>query len=241
MFSVIAGLSVAAGTALANIWNASEDREAREEMADNLRKQGEITAKEYKDIQKIIEDYYDEDRKSMGTRQDVDNYLKDIRNWDPSKYDYDWTKDNGYENFDAYFGNKTKEDFLNPYYDAIIGDTADQIQHSAAGAGLGRGTGAALNIAKGVAQKSDELYRTALQEYNTDRSQKYQEYSDYITNMQNRYKQMQDADKFRLQLEGQLANDYYNVMDQRQADLVALEQDKLKAKTAYDTAMTGLG
>ena len=241
MGSIIAGLGVTAGTALANIWNASEEREAREEMADNLRKQGQITAKEYKDIQKIIEDYYDKDRKSMGTRQDVDNYVKDLRNWDPSKYDYDWTKDKGYENFDAYFGNKTKEDYLNPYYDAIIGDTADQIQHSAAGAGLGRGTGAALNIAKGVAQKSDELYKTALQEYNTDRSQKYQEYSDYITNMQYRYKNLQDQEKYRLQLEGQLANDYYNVMDQRQADSLKAKQDTITAQTQYATALAGLG
>lgn len=240
MGSIIAGLGVAAGSALANIWNASEDREAREEMAKKLMQQGQITAEEFEDIQTIIDTYYD-DRGSMGTRQDVDNYVKDMRNWDPSKYDYDWTKDKGYENFDAYFGNKTKEDYLNPYYDAIIGDTADQIQHSAAGAGLGRGTGAALNIAKGVAQKSDELYKTALQEYNTDRSQKYREYSDYITNMQNRYKQMQEAAKYKLQLEGQLANDYYNVMDQRHADSLKAQQDAITAKTQYATAMAGLG
>ena len=241
MGSIIAGLSVAAGTALANIWNASEEREAREEMADNLRKQGQITVKEYKDILKIIEDYYDEERKSMGTRQDVDNYVKDMRDFDVNKYDYDWKKDKGYESFDTYFGNKTKEDYLNPYYDAIIGDTADQIQHSAAGAGLGRGTGAALNIAKGVAQKSDELYKTALQEYNTDRSQKYQEYSDYITNMQSRYKNLQEQEKYRLQLEGQLANDYYNVMDQRQADRLKAMQDAITAQTQYDIAIAGLG
>ena len=241
MGSIIAGLGVAAGSALANIWNASEEREAREEMAKKLMKQGQITAEEYEDIQTIIEKYYDEERGSMGNRQDVDNYVKDIRNWDPSKYDYDWTKDKGYESFDAYFGNKTKEDYLNPYYDAIIGDTADQIQHSAAGAGLGRGTGAALNIAKGVAQKSDELYKTALQEYNTDRSQKYQEYSDYLTNMQNRYRQMQEANKYKLQLEGTLANDYYNVMDQRQADSLKAKQDAIAAQTQYDTALAGLG
>lgn len=240
MGSIIAGLGVAAGTALVNIWNASEEREAREEMADNLRKQGQITAEEYRQIQNVIDAYYDE-RGSMGNRQDVDNYVKDIRNLDPSKHDYDWTKDKGYENFDTYFGNKTKEDYLNPYYDAIIGDTADQIQHSAAGAGLGRGTGAALNIAKGVAQKSDELYRTALQEYNTDRSQKYQEYSDYITNMQNRYKNLQEQEKYKLQLEGQLANDYYNVMDQHQADSLKAKQDAITAQTQYNTAMAGLG
>lgn len=236
MFSVIAGLGIAAATAAASIWNSSEDREARENMLEELKKQGQITQQDYNGIKTLIEKYYD-DRGSMGSRQDVDNYLADVRKWNPDEYDYKFDKfGEGEWKYD-----KTKEDFLNPYYDAIIGDTADQIQHSAAGAGLGRGTGAALNIAKGVAQKSDELYKTALQEYNQDKQQAYKEYSDYITNMQNRYKQMQDADKYKLQLEGQLANDYYNVMDQRQADLVALEQDKLKAKTAYDTAMTGLG
>ena len=240
MGSIIAGLGIAAGTALANIWNASEEREAREELAKKLMQQGQITANEYRQIQNVIDAYYDE-RGSMGNRQDVDNYVKDIRNFDVNKYDYDWKKDKGYESFDTYFGNKTKEDYLNPYYDAIIGDTADQIQHSAAGAGLGRGTGAALNIAKGVAQKSDELYKTALQEYNTDRSQKYQEYSDYITNMTNRYKNLQDQEKYRLQLEGTLANDYYNVMDQRQADSLKAKQDAIAAQTQYDTALAGLG
>ncbi len=236
MGSIIAGLSIAAGTALASIWNASEERKARENMLDELKKKSQITQQDYNDIKTLIENYYDE-RGSMGNRQDVDNYVKAVSDWDPAKYDHKFDKfGEGEWKYD-----KTKEDFLNPYYDAIIGDTADQIQHSAAGAGLGRGTGAALNIAKGVAQKSDELYKTALQEYNTDRSQKYQEYSDYITNMQNRYKQMQDADKYKLQLEGTLANDYYNVMDQRQADSLKAKQDAIAAQIQYDTALAGLG
>lgn len=240
MGSIIAGLGIAAGTALANIWNASEEREAREHMLEQLRKQGEITADEYKQLESIINQYYDE-RGSIGTKQDVDDYAKAMRNYDENKYDYDWTKDKGYESFDAYFGNKTKEDYLNPYYDAIIGDTADQIQHSAAGAGLGRGTGAALSIAKGVAQKSDELYKTALQEYNTDRSQKYQEYSDYISNMQERYKNLQDQQKYKLQLQGQLANDYLSVMDAKQSDILGARQDAIATQAQYNTAMAGLG
>lgn len=240
MGSIIAGLGIAAGTALANIWNASEEREAREHMLNQLRKQGEITADEYKQLESIINQYYDE-RGSIGTKQDVDNYAKAMREYDENKYDYDWTKDKGYESFDTYFGNKTKEDYLNPYYDAIIGDTADQIQHSAAGAGLGRGTGAALNIAKGVAQKSDELYKTALQEYNTDRSQKYQEYSDYISNMQERYKNLQDQQKYKLQLQGQLANDYLSVMDAKQSDILGARQDAIATQAQYNTAMAGLG
>lgn len=240
MGSIIAGLGIAAGTALANIWNASEEREAREHMLNQLRKQGEITADEYKQLESIINQYYDE-RGSIGTKKDVDDFAKAMREYDENKYDYDWTKDKGYESFDAYFGNKTKEDYLNPYYDAIIGDTADQIQHSAAGAGLGRGTGAALNIAKGVAQKSDELYKTALQEYNTDRSQKYQEYSDYISNMQERYKNLQDQQKYKLQLQGQLANDYLSVMDAKQSDILGARQDAIATQAQYNTAMAGLG
>lgn len=240
MGSIIAGLGIAAGTALANIWNASEEREAREHMLNQLRKQGEITADEYRQLESIINAYYD-DRGSIGTKQDVDDYAKAMREYNENKYDYDWKKDKGYESFDAYFGNKSKEDYLNPYYDAIIGDTADQIQHSAAGAGLGRGTGAALNIAKGVAQKSDELYKTALQEYNTDRSQKYQEYSDYISNMQERYKNLQDQQKYKLQLQGQLANDYLNVMDAKQSDILGVKQDAISTQAQYNTAMAGLG
>ena len=158
-------------------------------------------------------------------------YKQAIANYDPEDYAAE-VGEFGYD--------KTKEDFLNPYYGAIISDTADQIQHSAAGAGLGRGTGAALNIAKGTAEKSDELYRTAMQEMNQDRSFAYQKFQDAIQNNQNRLNAINQATMNKMNLQGNLAQDYFNTMDQAQADKIAANQDRLNAQTAYATAMAGL-
>ena len=135
---------------------------------------------------------------------------------------------------------KTKEDFINPYYSAIIGDTANQIQHTAAGAGLGRGTGAALNIAQGVASKSDEPYRTAMQDFQNDRTFEYQKYSDAIRNNQNRLNALNEANKYKIGLQGDLASDYYNTQDSRMSDIMQAQQDRLNARAGYDSAIAGL-
>ena len=143
------------------------------------------------------------------------------------------------KSFESTF-DKTKDDFVNPYYSQVMADTTSQLQHTAAGAGLGRGTGAALNIAKGVTEKSDELYRTAMQDYQNERNFAYQKYQDAITNNQNRLNSLLGAKTAQMQMMGNLANDYYDVMDQAQADRIAAEQDRLNAKTSYSTAMAGL-
>ena len=70
---------------------------------------------------------------SMGSKSDVNAYANAIRNYNPEDYveteslkPFDWESEH------------SKEDYLNPYYSRIIGDTANSIQHSAAGAGIGR-------------------------------------------------------------------------------------------------------
>lgn len=209
---------------------AEAELEARKEAANQLRQQGQITDNEYKQVINQIDSYY-RNRGSMGTRQDVNAYKQAIANYNPE----DYAADVGEFNY-----GKTKEDFVNPYYSRIIGDTAAQIQHSAAGAGLGRGTGAALNIAKGVSEKSDELYRTALSDYQQDRSFAYQQYQDAITNNQNRLNALNTANQYKIGLQGSLAQDYYNTKDSQMSDILKAQQDRLAAQTSYSTAMAGL-
>lgn len=207
-----------------------EERKARERAAKELKAAGQLTDDEYRQVLSNIDSYY-QNRGSLGSEADVNAYKQAIANYNPEDYAAD-VGEFGYD--------KTKEDFLNPYYGAIIGDTAAQIQHTAAGAGLGRGTGAALNIAKGTAEKSDELYRTAMQEMNQDRSFAYQKFQDAIQNNQNRLNAINQATMNKMNLQGNLAQDYYNTMDQAQADKIAANQDRLNAQTAYATAMAGL-
>lgn len=203
---------------------------AKKEAAEKLRQQGAITNAEYNNIINQINAYYN-NRGSLGTASDANAYKQAIAGYNPEDYAYDF----GDFNYD-----KTKEDFLNPYYGRIIGDTANTIQHTAAGAGLGRGTGAALNIAKGVSEKSDELYKTAMSEYNTDRNFAYQQYNDAIKNNQNKLNAIRSASEYKLGLQGNLAQDYYNTQDSRMSDILKAQQDRLAAQQNYSTAIAGL-
>lgn len=234
----IVAAGIAAGASLAGAYMSSQaqkeaaaaERTARQAAAQRLRAQGQITDSEYKTIINQIDSYYNT-RGSLGSEQDVNEYKAAIQGYNPEDYVYD-IKDFDYS--------KSKEDFLNPYYSKIINDTAQQIQHSAAGAGLGRGTGAALNIAKGTTEKSDELYRTAMQDYQQDRNFAYQQYQDAIMNNQNRLNALNQANQYKTTLQGNLAQDYYNTLDARQSDLMQAQQDRLAAQTSYSTAMAGL-
>ena len=238
MWPVVAAM--AAG-ALANMYAADKqseatkqatqaERQARLAAAAALKEQGEYTQDEYESLLKDINDYYD-NRVSLGSEDDVAKYKSSIEGYNPSDYVYD---------FDDFSYDKTKEDFLNPYYNKIIGDVALKAQNSAAGAGMGRSTFAAQNIARAVAQKEDELYKTALNEYNTDRSQAYKEYSDAIASNQEKLNALREGEQYKMGLEGNLAKDYISTQDAQQSDLMNLKQDKLNAKTQYDMAITGL-
>lgn len=208
---------------------AEQERKARQAAANELRNQGQITTQQYQGLINQINQHYST-RPSLGTSDDITAYRQAIGSYDPTQF----VADVG--DFSSTY-NKTKEDFLNPYYAAIIGDTANQIQHSAAGAGLGRGTGAALNIAKGTAEKSDELYRTALGEYNQDRNFAYQQYADAIRNNQNRLNALRSATESKLNMQGNLASDYINTQDARMSDLLKAQQDSLASRQAYDVAI----
>ena len=209
---------------------AEAERKARAEAAAQLRAQGQLTNAEYQRIINDINSYYDT-RPSLGSSGDINAYRSAIAEYNPE----DYAADVGEFPFD-----KTKEDYLNPYYSRIIGDTANTIQHSAAGAGLGRGTGAALNIAKGTAEKSDELYRTAMQDYTQDRDFAYQQFTDAIRNNQNRLNAIREGKQYKLGLQGNLAQDYVNTLDARQSDIMKAQQDRLASRQAYDSAIAGL-
>lgn len=238
--------AMAAGTA-AQLYSSYKQSQAQKEADERdyqsrmaaiaaLREQGKITEQEYNDLADQIQKYYT-DRGSLGTKENVNEYKAAIEGYNPEDYVYDFEKDVGT------FGDnytKTKEDFLNPYYNKIMKDTADQVQHSAAGAGIGRGTGATLNIAKATTEKSDELYKTTLQEYNQDRSQAYKEYADAITRNQIRLNALREGNQYKMSLESDLAKDYYDTQDQSMSDLLKVHQDRLNAKQAYSNAIAGL-
>ena len=233
---IAAGIGAAASlassgiSAYSNYKSQQAQMRAREEAANKLRAQGQITDAEYNALINDIKQYYN-NRGSLGDQNDVNEYKAAIEGYNPEDYA---AQDPGF----GWSG--TKEDYLNPYYGKIIGDTANTIQHTAAGAGIGRGTGAALNIAKGVAEKSDELYRTAMQDYQNERDFQYKKYQDAIRNNQNYLSALREGNEYKIGLQGNLAQDYFNTQDSRMSDILKAQQDKMNAQQTYANAIAGL-
>lgn len=220
--------------AYANYKAQEEERKARAKARKQLASDKDAALREYKNILGDISEYYS-NREGLGQEGDVNAYRQALANYNPDDYVADVNKFNAAE-----YGVGNKEDYLNPYYSRIIGDTANQIQHTAAGAGLGRGTGAALNIAKGVSETSDNLYRTAMSDYRNERDFAYQQYADAIRNNQARLNAIREGNQYKLGLQGNLAKDYVNTQDTAYADQMKARQDAMAASQAYSTAMLGL-
>lgn len=217
-----------------NAYNAHADRKATKEAQEKGTEAiGDIrtdTGNTYAALM-ADNDAYWQRRGSMGTAEDAAAAAEAIRNYDPNANVY---------NFDKYSYNKTMNDFVNPYYDQIIQATTDQLQHTAAGAGLGRGTGAALGIAKGVAEQNAELYRDAFNMYNTERNADYQQYVDYIKNMQAKNDTINANQQYQIDAMGKLGGDYFAAMDAAQETKNNITQDKMGSDVAYATAIGSL-
>lgn len=228
---------IAGGVALANIagnmYAANKDEQSRDKGRKKLGEMKDASDNDYTRMLNDVDSYYTR-RGSLGTLRDVNDYKKAIAGYNPD--DFTYTPE---QTFDQTY-TKSRDDFLNPYYQQIIGDEVANIQHTAAGAGIGRGSAAAYQIAKGVAEKENELFKEAQQEYKDDRNFAYNEYQDYIKNMQENLDRKRAATDTKLSLQGNLANDYFNVMDQAQADRIKVQQDKLATGAQYGAAMAGL-
>jgi hypothetical protein len=229
-FPVAAAVGIAAANLIGNQLNAAADAEQKEQGRRYLSSAAGSADSQYVNLLNQINDYYGQ-RGSLGTADDANKYAQAIRDYDvngaaymPGEFNYD----------------RTIESFESPYKEAMLGDVVSSIQHSAAGAGLGRGSGAAGAIAQGVLDKSLELRREANSEYQADRTFEYSKYNDYIRNMNQALAQRQQALNNKLTLQGNLAQDYYGAMDARQSDIMGATQDRIATGTQYSTAMAGL-
>lgn len=230
--AIILAAGGAAATYFGNKYAADKEAKSRAQALGKLSAMSTLADRNYDAMDKTIADYYAK-RGSMGNAQDVRNYADAMRGYNAGDYVYDI--DSKPFNYD-----KTIESFLNPYRDQIIGDMTQQVQHTAAGAGLGRGSGAAQSIAQAVADKDEELYNQAYDRYTDDRNFMYNKYADYIRNKQAQLDTLRAATESKIAMQGNLANDYYSVMDAAQADKIAAMQDRQSTKAAYASAMAGL-
>lgn len=238
MVPVAVGLGVMAANLIGNQLNSAAQQEAKEQGRTYLRGAQSQANSDYSNIINRIDAYYNGDRKKYGIGQAGDSqaYRDAIASYNADDYVFMPGTFAGSE-FDT-AGDRSQ--YINPYYQQIVDDTAAQVQHSAAGAGIGRGSGAAQAIATEVAQKNNDLWKEANQEYKDERNFQYNQYSDYIRNMQNALAQRQNAMNTKLQLQGNLAQDYVNAMDAQQSDWLKARQDQIATNSAYSTAMSSL-
>ncbi len=230
----VAALGSAAATYYGNKYAADKAAASRAAAAQKLGEMQGQSNQYYDQMIRDIGNYYDQ-RGSLGTATDAKNYKDAIGAYDPNKFVLNM------EDAKNQFGyNKTADSFMNPYYDQIIGDTAATVQHTAAGAGLGRGSGAAQAIADAVVKKNEELYNDAYNRFTDDRQFEYNKYADYIANKQRQLSELRAATDTKLSMQGNLANDYYSVMDAKQSDLLKAQQDRQGTMSTYAQAMMGV-
>lgn len=230
---IVAGAVQGIGGLALGAYDSYKTREAKEKARKELKKLGLESDASYATMLQDLTNYY-ANRNTLGTAEDAKTYKDLIQGYDPNDYVYDFEKENPWE-YD-----KTVEDFYNPYRDKIIKGTSDALQHTAAGAGLGRGTGAALNIAKGVADKDQELYNAAYSQYSDDRNTSYNQWSDYINKMQNKLNTLQQGFNTQVAMQGNLADDFYKVQDAQMADKLKLAQDREAAKASYASQIASI-
>lgn len=227
---IVAGAVQGIGGLALGAYDSYKTREAKEKARKELEKLGLESDASYATMLQDLTDYYAK-RNSLGTADDAKSYSDLIHGYDPNDFVYD---------FDEFDYNKSVEDFYNPYRDKIIKGTSDALQHTAAGAGLGRGTGAALNIAKGVADKDQELYNTAYDQFSDDRNTSYNQWSDYIDKMQQKLNTLQQGYTTKVSMQGDLADDFYKVQDEQMADKLKLAQDREAAKSSYASQIASI-
>ena len=206
-----------------NAQNEKERRKVIERAAAELNES-------YDNTKNLLEQYY-KNNESVGQASDILTYRDLVRNYDPNEFVYgkDENGDGVIDEFEFDY-DKSIDDFYAPNRENIIAKTADAVQARAAGAGIGRGTGAANQIATAVADKNEDLYRDALKAFNQDRGFAYNLWNAKIQQGQNRLNQLKGATDTQMSLYGNLAQDYQNWQEQQMQNQLDLENQKSQNK-----------
>lgn len=212
------GAAIGAGVGLvAGLWSAYENAQDEKERRRILEQASKQLNASTDELKAAVTDWY-ENNPSMGSQQDVSKYTELVEGYDPNEFVYD------YEDFDD---NYDVNDYYAPNREALIEKTGDAVQARAAGAGIGRGTGAANQIATAVADKNEDLYKDALAAMNQDRQFAYNLWNAKIQQGQNRLNQLKNAKDTQLSLYGGLAEDFQSWNKSKLQSMIDLDQQKM--------------
>ena len=226
------GTAIGAGLGfLGGLFSAWANSKSEEERMEALRSAANQLNASYDKVGDIFNTFYDT-YSPGGSQADIDAAARAISDFDPT--DYLYGDDEGTDFKFSY--DKSVEDFLNPYYEDVIDKSNRKVSASAAGSALGRGTGAAQAISENTAREYDNLYNTALNQYQTDRAQAYTEFIDYISNMQKRLDSKMQGDQWKIGQQRDLGNEFLDWQSKRAENEANLEQAKANARTQLTLA-----
>ena len=206
-------------------YEQEQDEKKKQQILERAAQQLNTTTSQLKEA---VTQWY-KDNPSIGSQADIDKYRKLIGDYNPYEFVYgeDTDGDGIADSVGEFDYDKSVEDFYAPNRQAIIDKTADAVQHTAAGAGIGRGTGAANMIATNVADKNEELYRDALNAMNQDRQFAYNLWNSKANMGMQRLNQLKSAKDTQLSLYGNLAEDYQNFQQSKLQTMMDLDKQKM--------------
>lgn len=204
------------------IYDRYQQQKAEEAAKKRISQMTGQTASDYDKMLQMLEEWHGK-QTATATPEMVAEYSALLGGYDPTAYTADVEK---FQFTDENGKPLSREDFLSANREQILQSVSDRLQHTAAGAGLGRGTGAAMSIAEGVAEKDEELQRLANEQYLGERSQAYSEWSNYIDKMQRKLDAERSGTESKISmLGGAIGQQEQNESDYI-ADLLALLENK---------------
>lgn len=224
-WGALAGGAVGLAAGLFSAYEQEQDERKKQKILEQAAQQLNTSTAQLKEA---VTQWY-KDNPSIGSQSDIKDYQTLIHGgtlsngtfvegYDPNEFVYD------YEDFND---NYNVDDYYAPNREALIEKTADAVQAKAAGAGIGRGTGAATQIATSVADKNEQLYKDALAAMNQDRQFAYNLWNAKIQQGQNRLNQLKSAKDTQLSLYGGLAEDFQNWNKAQLQSMIDLDQQKM--------------
>ena len=209
-----------------------QDEKERQRKKD-IQKTIKQTESDYDKMIQLLEDYRS-GQENLADPETLAKYKKLLSEYNPEDYLYDFEK---FQFTDESGKPITREDYIASNREQILQDVSDRLQHTAAGAGLGRGTGAALNIGKGLTEKDEELMRMASEQFGQDRSQAYTEWSDYIDKMQSKLDKKRTGELGFAEMAGGAIQSDKTAESDYMADLLALMQGKSSSVNQSNLAL----
>ena len=218
---------MAAGAIAANVFDTLVTSWMNQQAREDEKKQREAKTRavqsalaqsnvEYQKMMDLLNEYNDS-RISLADDNMTKQYKDLISNYEPQTYEFGKFSDEY---------NKTVDDFMNPMADKIANLAGLETQASQAGQGTAGGTGAMAGMGYSRWKAAEDLYKDAQNQMNADRSQAYQEYSDYITNMQNKLNTISQGQLNKASLLGGAISNEQQQQSDYMADLLGIMGDK---------------